>query len=85
MAEWLIPVLTFITGGLGGYLGASQKVVVLEVHVKDLMKWRESANAKMTSYNEDILIHDIELQAVMTKLAIPRAKRQRFRKGDSTS
>ena len=85
MPEWLIPVLTFITGGLGGYIGASRKVIVMEVHIKDLMKWRDSANSKLSAYNEDILIHDIELQAVMTKLAIPRAKRQRFRKGDITS
>jgi hypothetical protein len=82
MPEWLIRVLTFVTGGLGGYIGASRKVIVLEMKVEDLLKWKEKAHTSLHAYNEDILIHDIELQTIMSKTGIPRAKRQRYREED---
>jgi hypothetical protein len=81
--DWLVPVLTLITGALGGYLGASAKIIVLEVKVEELLKWKEKAHTSLHAYNEDILIHDIELQAIMGKTGIPRAKRQRYREEDS--
>jgi hypothetical protein len=79
MPDWLIPVLTFLTGGLGGYLGASGKVIRLEMEVKELISWRRKAQRKLDLYGEDLLIYDIELENIHVKLDMQRAKRQRLR------
>jgi hypothetical protein len=79
MPDWLLPVVTFLTGGIGGYLGASQKIVILQMTVRELVKWRKNAERTLKLYNEDLLIHDIELQASLKQLGIARARRQMAR------
>lgn len=82
MPEWLIPILTFLTGGLGGYIGASRKVVVMEVKLEELERWRQKTATMLAVHNEDILIHDVEIQAIMNKVSLPRARRQVIRESD---
>lgn len=79
MPDWLIPVLTFITGGLGGYLGASGKVVRLETKMEELLHWRRKAQRRLDLYGEDLLVYDIELDAIHNKLDLQRTRRQRLR------
>lgn len=79
MPEWLIPVLTFMTGGLGGYLGASRKVIVLEARVADLLYWQKGVDRKLGQHGEDLLIHDTEIDRLCEKTGVPRVRRQLMR------
>jgi hypothetical protein len=75
--DWVIPVLTFGSGVLGGYAGASRKISLLESKVDELCQWmKKEAVPKLTEHNEDLLIHDIEIQQICAKNGIPRASRQ---------
>jgi hypothetical protein len=82
MPEWLIPVLTFLSGIAGGYVGARVPVVRLETQMLDLLQWKSQASDKISRYNEDLFTHDVELQQVMVKLDLPRVSRQRLRDRD---
>lgn len=77
--DWIIPVLTLLTGYLGGYLGASRKVIVLETRMEDVLKWKKSATKELAQQNEDLLIHDTEIGRLCEKAGIPRARRQSLR------
>lgn len=77
--EWLIPVLTLLMGALGGYFGASRKVVVLETRMEDLLNWKKNAAKDIEKYNEDLMIHDIEIQRLCINAKMERASRQRYR------
>lgn len=79
MPEWLIPVLTLLTGYLGGYLGASRKVIVLETHMTDLLKWKEKVEKRISRHGEDLLVHDTEIDRLCEKEGLPRARRQSMR------
>lgn len=79
MPDWLIPVLTFLSGVFGGFLGASRKVGIIEVKLEELIEWRNSISNKIAEHNEDILVHDIEIQTLCAKSAVPRARRQLYR------
>lgn len=79
MPDWLLPVVTFLTGGIGGYLGASRKIEILQMKVNELLKWKRAVDRTLKLYNEDLLIHDIEMQAALKRLEIPRARRQMAR------
>jgi len=77
--QWLIPVLTWVMGAWGGYMGASRKVMVLETNLNALLTWKTAADRHLTEHNEDILVHDIEIQALCLKTGVPRARRQMLR------
>ncbi len=77
--QWLIPALTMLMGAVGGYFGASRKVVVLETYLEGLLKWKEETHLQVHAHNEDLLIHDIEIQTLCAKTGVPRARRQVFR------
>ncbi len=76
---WALPLATLITGWLGGYMGASRKIMVLEIHITELLKWRKETDEKLVEYNEDLIVHDIEIQNLSAKAGVPRAQRQRLR------
>lgn len=82
MPDWLIPVLTLLTGYLGGYLGASRKVIVLETRMEVIIDWKKSAIRQLASHNEDLLIHDTEIQRLCETAGIPRVRRQSARESD---
>jgi hypothetical protein len=80
--EWLIPVLTIIAGGVGGYIGAVTKIAVLELQMREVLEWKSKATEKLSWHNEDLLIHDVEIQTLCNKSEIPRALRQRTRRDE---
>jgi len=83
MPDWLIPVITLAAGWVGGYLGAARKIELMTMKLDELLKWKKETERTLKLYNEDLLIHDIELQASLKKLEIPRARRQMAReRGD---
>jgi hypothetical protein len=79
MPEWLMPLLALLGGFSGAWIGMSSKLTRLEVEVRALTAWRERAHKQLHDHNDDLLIHDIELQTALTRLEIPRAVRQRLR------
>jgi uncharacterized protein YqgV (UPF0045/DUF77 family) len=81
MPDWLIPsALTLVSALLGAYIGASRKLTVIEGKVDQLMNWMKHAEMKLSSHNEDILVHDIEIQSLCDKTDTPRAQRQILRR-----
>lgn len=83
--EWSMPILSLIVGFLSGIFGAYVGIKVgmtrLEVHVEDNRTDIAKLQGESAKYNEDLLIHDLELSDVMRNLDIPRKKRQSWRLG----
>lgn len=78
MNDLLIPGLTLICGLAGGFAGARSAIVRLETQMEDVRKRLEALGHKAHRHNDDLLIHDMELEAVLAKLDMPRARRQRL-------
>lgn len=76
MADLLIPGLTLICGLAGGFAGARSAIVRLETQMEDVRKRLESLDQRSHRHNDTLLVHDIEIEAVLTKLDIPRVRRQ---------
>lgn len=83
MAEWVLPVISIViglvSGVFGAYMGIKIGIARLEIHVEDNRKDIDQLNRESAKYNEDILMHDIELEDVMRNLQIPRKRRQSWR------
>lgn len=82
MPEWLIPILTFLSGVAGGFVGARVPVVRLETQMADVLKWKEGIQTRVGNHNEDLFTHDVELQQLMAAANLPRVSRQRLRDRD---
>lgn len=78
MNDLLIPGLTLICGLAGGFAGARGAIVRLETQMADVLKRLEILGQRGHRHNDDLLIHDMELETVLAKLDIPRARRQRL-------
>jgi hypothetical protein len=88
--ELVIPAISLIVGicgsVLGTYMGMKIGLAKLEVH-KDYMRERMNGmdarvgemNRREALREEDVRIHDFELEDVMRNLDIPRKKRQNWR------
>jgi hypothetical protein len=46
--------------------------------MEEVRKRLEGLGTRMHRHNDDLLIHDMELETVLAKLDIPRARRQRL-------
>lgn len=83
MPEWLIPLASIViglaSGWVGAYLGLKVGVAKLEWHSEDMSKKLTALAKRSDAYNEDLLIHDLELEDVMRELEIPRKRRQNWR------
>lgn len=79
MPDWAMPVLTLVMGWVGGYLGAARKIELMMIKLDELLKWKRATENTLKLYNEDLLIHDIELQASLKQQGIARARRQMAR------
>lgn len=79
MPSWLIPLLSLLGGFVGAWVGMTYKLARLEAHSEEYAKWKERAHKQLHEHNEDLLIHDIELDSVMRRLDMPRARRQEVR------
>lgn len=78
MNDLLIPGLTLICGLAGGFAGARSAIVRLETQMEDVRKRLEHLGNRMHRHNDDLLIHDMELEGILAKLDLPRARRQRL-------
>lgn len=83
MPEWLIPLISLIVGLVGGWVGVYVGMKVgqakLEFQMEHVRERIETLGKRSHAHNEDILIHDLELEDVMRNLDIPRKKRQNWR------
>lgn len=73
------PALSIAAAAVGGWTGVKIAVTKLEVHMEDVREKVTRHTTEIQRHNEDLLIHDLELESVLEKLAIPRARRQRLR------
>ena len=78
MPDWVIPVLTFVSGIAGGFMGARGAIVRLETQMADARTGLEQLHRRVSRHNDDLLVHDMELEAALAKLDIPRVRRQRI-------
>jgi hypothetical protein len=78
MPDWLIPVLTFMSGIAGGFMGARGTQIRLETQMIDVRDRLTGMNKQVSRHNDDLLVHDMELETALAKLDIPRVRRQRL-------
>jgi len=76
MTDLLIPGLTLICGLAGGFAGARGAVVRLETQMLDMRKRMDAVEARTQRHSNDLLVHDMEIELALTKLDIPRVRRQ---------
>lgn len=67
-----------ICGLAGGFAGARGAIVRLETQMEEVRKRLETLGHKTHRHNDDLLVHDMELESVLAKLDMPRARRQRL-------
>lgn len=73
----MIPALTLAAGLAGGYAGARGAIVRLETQMADVRARMEVFGKRIHRHNDDLTIHDAELDMVMTELNIKRLPRQK--------
>lgn len=78
MPEWLIPVLTFMSGIAGGFMGARGAQIRLETQMVDVRERIDAMHKRVSRHNDDLLVHDMELETALAKLDVPRVRRQRL-------
>jgi predicted transcriptional regulator len=80
MPEWIISLVVGLsTGFVSAYVGMKVGQAKLEWQMKQAQENIEVLRKRSHAHNEDILIHDLELEDVMRNLDIPRKKRQNWR------
>lgn len=83
MPEWIIPAISLVVGLIGGlmgvYVGMKVGQAKLEFQMEHVRERIEVLGKRSHAHNEDILIHDLELEDVMRNLDIPRKRRQNWR------
>ena len=80
MADWVISLVVGLCGGLiGAYVGLKVGLAKLQIHMQYVRERLEILGQRSHVHNEDLLVHDMEIDTLMGQLAIPRAKRQRHR------
>ena len=81
--EWIIPLISLVVGLVGGWVGVYVGMKVgqakLEFQMEHVQERIEVLGKRSHVHNEDLLIHDLELDDVMRNLEIPRKKRQNWR------
>ena len=80
MPDWLIPVLTFISGIFGGFIGARVPIVRLETQMSEMLEWKGRIHRRTSNLSEDVLVHDIEIEQLCRKVGMERARRQEIRR-----
>lgn len=81
--EWLFHIISLaigIIGGVGGaYVGIKMGLTRLEVYVEDARRQINVMTKNIQRHNDDLLIHDTEIEDVMRKLDLQRKRRQNWR------
>lgn len=78
MNDWVIPALTLAAGLAGGYAGARGAIVRLETQMADVRTRMEVLGKRVHRHNDDLIIHDAEMDTVMARLDIRRLPRQKI-------
>lgn len=78
MTDLLTPALTLMCGLAGGFAGARGAIVRLQTQMIDVRTRLETLGKRLHRHNDDLIIHDAELDTVMTKLDIKRLPRQKI-------
>lgn len=76
MTDFLIPALTLVCGLAGGFAGARGAIVRLETQMKEVRDKLEILGVRSHRHNDTLLVHDMEIELALTKLDIPRVRRQ---------
>lgn len=76
MTDLLIPALTLVCGLAGGFAGARSAIVRLETQMKEVRDKLEILGLRSHRHNDTLLVHDMEIELALTKLEIPRVRRQ---------
>jgi len=74
--SFLLPILSLLGGIAGAWVGVKVNIVRLETQMEDVRERLESARSRLHRHNNDLLIHDMEIETALTKLDIPRVRRQ---------
>jgi hypothetical protein len=78
--QWLISLLVgLLSGGLSAYMGLKIGVAKLQWESASTRESLGKLTRRSDQHNEDLLMHDLELEDVMRKLDIPRKRRQNWR------
>lgn len=77
MSDWVIPALTLAAGLAGGYAGARGAIVRLETQMADVRTRLDQLGKRMHRHNDDLTIHDAELDILMERMDIKRLPRQK--------
>jgi len=78
VTDLLIPGLTLVCGLAGGFAGARGAIVRLETQMADVLKRMDVLGKRVHRHNDDIIIHDAEMDTVMAKLDLRRLPRQKI-------
>lgn len=65
-----------LCGLAGGFAGARGAIVRLETQMLDVLKQVDKLGARSHRHNDTLLVHDMEIEAVLARLDIPRVRRQ---------
>lgn len=76
MNDLFIPAMTLAAGLAGGYAGARGAIVRLETQMKEVRERLEVIGIRSHRHNDTLLVHDMEIELALTKLQIPRVRRQ---------
>jgi len=80
MTPEMIPVLSLLAAVIGGvfgaYVGVKVNIVKLETKMEMVEERLEGVHKRSHRHNNDLLIHDMEIQSVFEKLEMDRVRRQ---------
>lgn len=77
--SWIVALFTVLGSAVGAWTAVKVSVTKLEVNVGNLLSSISKHESRIATHNDDLLVHDMELESVLGKLQIPRARRQRVR------
>lgn len=80
--QWIWPLLTLASAALGSWVAVKISVARLEVQVARAIEDIKGHRSELAQHNEDLLVHDTELELVLDKLNMARARRQPTRGWD---
>lgn len=80
---WVVALIGIISGlvsgSVGVYVGMRVGLVTLETHMEYARVKLDSHTKSIARVEEDVLIHDVEMEDVMAKMNLKRKRRQNWR------
>lgn len=75
----LWPLLTLLAGAGGAWVGVKLTVAQLQVKMDQVQQDVKEHGEIIARHNDDLLVHDMEIESALGQLDLPRARRQRLR------